>query len=188
MPCNSDYMMPSQNEIKELGDKCIGLKSVADAMVYNADVIRDIVLATGGDFSKLAVRDALELGRRVAEHDGLMSEGRKIANDISFQYAYYSSSSYHKSNADKVMAGYQRASVDFTRAHAAGKALIEEDVVPKSLIEDIENDQVKHRIEDVKRLIPIFTAKGDFKKVELLAKVDFTLPLEPQLGFSPDDF
>jgi len=187
MPCNSDYMMPSAKEIAALGEKSNQLKDIADEMVYAADVIRDIVLETKGDFNELKVREALELGRRVAQFDELTSKGDRISTEIRAEYAYGNSSNQQK-GANKVLAGYDRASLDFALAHKVGEALINEATITADLMEGIEQAQVKHRIEDVKRLIPIFTNKGDFKTVALLAKVDFTLPLEPQLGFSPDDF
>jgi hypothetical protein len=185
MPCNSDYMMPSQKELAALSDSLNELKTVADAMVYSADVIRDVILETLGKFEELTVREALELGRRVAEFDGLVTRGDNLVKEIKTEYAYNNDSRGQK-NGNKVIAAYESVRNDYSRAHLAGSALINEQPIPDGVLDGIEKDQEKHRIEDVKRLIPIFTARGDFETVAKLAGVNFTKPLEPQLGFSPD--
>ena len=185
MPCNSDYMMPSQKELNALSDGLNELKSVADAMVYSADVIRDVVLETHGEFDELTVREALELGRRIAEFDGLVERGDRLVSEIKKEYAYSNDSRGQKSG-NKVIAAYESVRNDYSRAHMAGSALINEQPLPPGVLDGIQKDQVVHRIEDVKRLIPIFTAKGDFAMVGKLAAVDFTKPLDAQLGFSPD--
>lgn len=52
----------------------------------------------------------------------------------------------------------------------------------------VEEAQVAHRREDLQRLRETFKAKGDFDRFESVVKADPTKPLEPQLGFGPDDF
>ena len=52
----------------------------------------------------------------------------------------------------------------------------------------IAETQKGHRKQDIQRLIHHFTAAGDLTMVAKLASVDLNRPLEPQLGFNPDDF
>ena len=48
--------------------------------------------------------------------------------------------------------------------------------------------QVKHRAEDISRLIKHFLGEEDFEMISKLSSVDFSKPLEPQLGFDPDEY
>jgi len=187
MPCNSDYMMPSQQEIKRLGEKSEALKDIADQMVYSADVIREIVLKTFGHFSNLDVATALELSRRVTSWEALSAKGDKLVDDIKNEYAYGNDSG-GKKRGNKVLAGYEASKQSFKVAVDGGSNLMNDVKLSPETYEKIENDQIHHRMEDVKRLIPIFSERGDFKTVVKLSQVDFTQELEPQLGFSPDDF
>jgi hypothetical protein len=60
--------------------------------------------------------------------------------------------------------------------------------LPKKLVAAISTSQIKHRREDLDRLEKTFIKN---KNTELLQKVwdaDPSKPLEPQLGFNPDDY
>lgn len=48
--------------------------------------------------------------------------------------------------------------------------------------------QILHRKEDVKRLRLTFTESGDDEMLAKTLNIDYTLPLEPQLGFDPDSY
>lgn len=50
------------------------------------------------------------------------------------------------------------------------------------------DDQVKHRKEDLMRVITYFANKKDLDTIKRVINVDLTKPLEPQLGFDPDDY
>lgn len=50
------------------------------------------------------------------------------------------------------------------------------------------DDQVKHRQEDLMRVIMYFAKKKDLDMIKRITNVDLTQPLEPQLGFNPDDY
>lgn len=49
-------------------------------------------------------------------------------------------------------------------------------------------DQIKHRKEDLARLKKTFTKMKDAERLGLVMLADPKEPLEPQLGFDPDDF
>lgn len=48
--------------------------------------------------------------------------------------------------------------------------------------------QVEHRREDIKRLGHVFVENGDWGRLRLVMEADPEQPLEPQLGFDPDEF
>lgn len=52
---------------------------------------------------------------------------------------------------------------------------------------EIQESQVAHRKEDIRRLIDHYNGRGDLEMVKKCIMVDFSQPLEPQLGFNPDD-
>jgi hypothetical protein len=55
-------------------------------------------------------------------------------------------------------------------------------------IEKIQRRQEKHRREDIKRLRVTFAEAGNEKMLAKTLNIDYTQPLEPQLGFNPDDY
>lgn len=48
--------------------------------------------------------------------------------------------------------------------------------------------QIKHRQEDIKRLMHTFVESGDVVRLKALLDVDPAQPLAPQLGYDPDEF
>lgn len=58
-----------------------------------------------------------------------------------------------------------------------------------SVIEAIlSGDQVEHRKEDLMRVIMYFAKRKDLDAIKRVIDVDLNKPLEPQLGFDPDDY
>jgi len=60
--------------------------------------------------------------------------------------------------------------------------------IPKELQASIRRAQTKHRKVDLARLEIVFTEKKDADKLEAVWEADPKKPLEPQLGFDPDEF
>lgn len=56
------------------------------------------------------------------------------------------------------------------------------------MIDDIRDTQVMHRLEDLKRLAHSLIDSGDIGRLRKVIDADPHEPLEPQLGFDPDDF
>lgn len=52
----------------------------------------------------------------------------------------------------------------------------------------VQKKQVSHREEDLRRLMKTFGVMGDRAKLQVVIVADPNLPLDPQLGFSPDDY
>lgn len=51
----------------------------------------------------------------------------------------------------------------------------------------MEKDQIKHRKDDIKRVVAGWKAAGEHEKAKQAQSVDVTKPLIPQLGYDPDD-
>lgn len=52
----------------------------------------------------------------------------------------------------------------------------------------VEETQIHHRKEDLARLKETFKANNDWDRFEAVVKASPLEPLEPQLGFDPDEF
>jgi hypothetical protein len=63
-----------------------------------------------------------------------------------------------------------------------------ERVLTKGDYEWIQTQQNEHREADLRRLMKVFGDNGDRQRLKKVLDADNTKPLEPQLGFSPDDF
>lgn len=61
-------------------------------------------------------------------------------------------------------------------------------VLPEPVVKKVSENQTKHRKEDLKRLKKTFIESEDATRLGLVILADPTKPLEPQLGFDPDDF
>ena len=55
-------------------------------------------------------------------------------------------------------------------------------------IEDVRAAQIRHRAEDIWRLRLTFAEAGDEDMLAKTLGIDYTKPLEEQLGFDPDDY
>lgn len=60
--------------------------------------------------------------------------------------------------------------------------------IPPASLSLIEKEQIAHRKEDLKRLEKTFKESKDAQRLGLVVLADPTKPLEPQLGFDPDEF
>ena len=58
----------------------------------------------------------------------------------------------------------------------------------KKIVGIVAFDQVKHRKEDLRRLKKTFIKSKDAERLGKVMLADPKLPLEPQLGFDPDEF
>jgi hypothetical protein len=58
----------------------------------------------------------------------------------------------------------------------------------KQTLKIVQADQIEHRKEDLKRLKKTFMKSKDAERLGKVMLADPKLPLEPQLGFDPDEF
>lgn len=177
MPCNSDYMNPSPKEIKRLSEKEGRLKGITDGIVSSSDMLREFALNKSIDNRSF---------RAIAKPfvDGayaVIKSGDALCDEIRGEYAF---NGYHTG----VLDAFKRASSEYESVIDIVAKILKGDKPPKELFDKIEKDQVEHRKGDISRLIKVFTDKGDFATVATLASVDFTKPLESQIGFDPDAY
>lgn len=179
MPCNSDYMNPTAGEKKALSTFEKKLNGVSDAMVVGADAMREIVLN-----NKKSIFDNLFISSvMLTAANAYILQGDRIVNEIKNSYAYRCGSK--ECGALDV---YARARAEYQEVLEVFVNFAEGKKVSVKSLNNIRKRQEEHRKEDIKRLIKVFADKGDFLTVTKLANADTTLPLEPQIGFNPDDF
>lgn len=181
MPCNSDYMMPTQSERLSLMRSETLLKNVLDTMTHDADVAREIVLAAEGYQKDLKVSDLGTLTEILASSSKLIADSKKYVEDIYRNYTFQT----EKKNSDMVNLA-NSVIPEYERAIQTVRDIISD--TKKVAIGKIKTDQVRHRKGDIQRLIIHFAKKNSFIMVEMLSKVDFNQPLEPQIGFDPDKY
>lgn len=180
MPCNSDYMEPTASEVRSLSEKAMAVKEVADQMVFAADVLRDVLIDSKGKLTKeKRAIHGFVLGKYLGEYDFVISHGAEVREAIKKEYAY-------RMGHDNVERVYIRARSEYEVVIELARRLVAGDKIYAKEYKDIEKTQIIHRKGDITRLIQVFARKQDFKMVAKLATVDFTLPLEPQIGFEPD--
>ena len=77
---------------------------------------------------------------------------------------------------------------DILRDVILGIAETNPELIPPKVFKKVEADQIKHRKEDLARLEKTFRASKDAERLGKVILADPKKPLEPQLGFNPDDF
>lgn len=182
MPCNTDYMYPTQREISSLHGIEVELKGVADKMVFATDVVRDIILDSKGKLLKRDEYKRKTVQAYVDSRASLEAEGATVRSSMSGEYAY--SNGYGKSTVE----AYTRALSEYQYVLDVAVRFLNNEKIYVKEIKNIEAQQVEHRKGDIQRLILVFADKKDFKMIKKLSSVDFTLPLAGQIGFDPDDY
>lgn len=175
-------MYPTAQEVDRLHGKELELKSLADKMVFAADVLRDILIETKGKKGALQSGQAVLVGKYTGESAGLLKDAEQALESVKREYAYQNGSGSSTENA------YLRARSEYEYVIQIVNRMLDGEKIYAAEYKDINKQQVEHRKGDIQRLIRVFADKKDFKMIAKLAQVDFNLPLEPQLGFNPDDF
>lgn len=181
MPCNTDYMYPTQSEITSLHTKELDLKTAADKMVFATDVVRDIILDSKGKLLKKDEYKKKTVESYLSSRAALEAEGEKTSTAMRQEYAYSQRSNSTGDVYKRALSEYQYVMDVAVRFIAGEKIYVKE-------IKNIETQQIEHRKGDIQRLILVFADKKDFKMIKKLSSVDFTLPLADQIGFDPDDY
>lgn len=172
MPCRSDYMEPSTQEQKAWTVWREDAQKVADALVYSSDVLREHILE--GNFDTFT--------RTEIPHIGQSERYREEVKVLQarFKNLYMPPALYDSYNNRLTLLLNDYIGLDVIVVSGAK--------VGKSILADITNDQIKHREDDLRRLMKTFADSGDRVRLKKVLDADNTKPLEPQLGFSPDDF
>ena len=170
MPCRSDYMDPTPGEHKATNAVNKDLKTLADQITFSSDVLREYILSGQGKILKhvnIPYRKAFDILAKkakdlyVAADHGLI----KHVDDLSQNYNWLNT---------------QVIELD------EGNALPSQ--VKDAMLAEVEKQQVEHRKADIARLVKVFAARQDYAALRVCIDADVTKPLDPQLGFSPDDF
>jgi hypothetical protein len=105
--------------------------------------------------------------------------------------SYYrgSSNSYsEKANAYKELADNLTHENDMLREAILKAAETNPELFKKNILDMVLADQIEHRKEDLKRLKKTFMKSKDAERLGKVMLANPKLPLEPQLGFDPDEF
>lgn len=181
MPCNSGYMEPNAREIEQARGRTATLRELLDKIAFLDDRLRDTILTTDTTnekwqtvlFNNPDVQEALFIDY----NDQIDAILEAIKGARPFHTAREIAA---EQIAERVRKEHQRVVAAVSRMVRKGTALTEKER------EAILIDQITHRAGDMQRLFEHFGKKRDIKTLTMLAKVDLTLPLEPQLGFDPD--
>ena len=170
MPCRSDYMEPTERE-KNRGNKIVtDLNTLADELTYANDVLREYLLGETKvrplGHVNLTDRFSSTLKRLKDQRGGLYAPA--IPRSLPGLF----------SHVKELLAEYQVLNAFVTRTR----------VIHVTDMDTIRERQNEHREADLSRLMKTFAASGDRLRLRAVLDADSTKPLEPQLGFSPDDF
>lgn len=171
MPCRSDYMEPTEREKKAWAVWREDAQSLADRLVYSTDVLREHILAGNSD----EVRPILS---HVDKSNYYRDEVKKLQDR--YKKLYLAPAKYDEYNKR-----LPNLLGDYT---AVDRIVVKGEKLEKDVLASIEKDQSVHREEDLRRLMKVFAESGDRQRLKKVLDADNTKPLEPQLGFSPDDF
>lgn len=181
MPCNSDYMEPTYEEIRQTDTQKRAVKDHLDYLTHQSDLMREDILGVIEKREKTLTYNYVQTKASTPTLDSLLD-------------TYYHGYAYQ--NSDSFDADFERLVDDVRKQYAfvisAGKALQENGTLPKKKVTDIATQQILHRFGDMIRVMGQYSAKSTFKPKEVAevlkyAQVDYTKPLIPQIGFDPDD-
>lgn len=182
MPCNSDYMEPTHNEIQESHTDKRRVKDYLDHLTHQSDLMREDILGV------------IEKRKKTLSHDYSKMRLRTRTLDERLR-TYHEGYAYRNSGVDRDP-DFERLVEDVREQYyfviRAGKALQKNGTLPKKTMTDIATQQVLHRFGDMIRVMGQYSAQSTFKPKEVAevlkyAQVDYTKPLIPQIGFDPDD-
>lgn len=134
----------------------------ANFYMHQADMLRELLLAENPNKTEV---------------ENFVLESSTAQQDLPYI------SAYGKSRADEDMINehYEQ----WARAMSVADAFLTRGRFGRKAIE---KDQIAHRKVDIQRLIKTFADQGKFDKIAPLLTVDFTKPLEPQIGYDPDKY
>lgn len=165
MPCNSDHMAPTQQEIKASNGVASQLKHLADELTHSCDVLREYILGN-------------------ADHTQVMKHVNRQAGRA-FEVLEKKSQGLYVRVDNGLLEHVESLVDEYTWLNAFATR---EAKVKPSDFDRISKDQYEHRKEDIARLIKTFANSGDIPRLRLVLDATANAPLAPQLGFDPDDF
>lgn len=160
MPCVSG---PSYITVYDYSKQNAEMLSLADELTHALDVVREAILAGG-----------------IIDGDGrLYKLINKLSDDeFSDPRKWVAERSAGSVPRDDVLCKYLDSLCDEASEYLSHDFDMDE----------VYTRQVAHRKEDIKRLRLKFIEDGDEDNLMKTIEIDYSEPLEPQLGFDPDDF
>lgn len=171
MPCRSDYMEPSPKEKQVANEGNVAFRALADRATYANDVLREYLI------------HSFQPG------DGYPTNFLKFVNlDLHSEWEALRKK-FHKNLYVKVDEGLVDHAKGLVEAyHWLNDIVVSGEPLTNPEKAKILGDQEEHREADLARLMKVFAASGDRKRLRAVLDADATRPLDPQLGFSPDAF
>lgn len=167
MPCRSDYMEPNDKERAAAASTRKAFESLGNRATHGADVLREYLLGQGTvdsilKYVNLPLEDEYILLRKYddASYVKVDAAFRAHLNVLVEDYIFY--------NDMVTVTGRDNLSSD--------------------QLDEVRQAQIKHREQDLSRLMKTFAEAGDRLRMRAVLHADSAFPLAPQLGFDPDDF
>lgn len=173
MPCRSDYMEPSQRELNRGNAIVTGLNELADELTHINDVFREFILGEVKSDRKVVMP-------LVNKYESFYQR----LNTLEQQHENL----YYLARSSKVPGLIEHVWELMEEYDGLNKFITKVQTLRVTDYEVIRERQIAHREADLSRLMRVFGANGDRKRLKLVLDADATKPLEPQLGFNADDF
>lgn len=163
MPCNSDYMLPTASEQAAVNEFNQKLKAFLDNLTHDLDRIREWIL------------------EGMPKNHALVAKATMDRRGYALDLVREHSRLYMPNPLPKELMRLADEHEEYRQKIASGKSFA---------TARIERRQIKHRKQDLDRLLKTFADGGINKKVliEKVLAADPAYPLESQLGFDPDFF
>ena len=190
MPCRVETYPISDSQMKDVNDVVNKGREIADSLTLVNDNLREHIISW----------DTSESARFINIGNYAVNNMQSMENEVSTvtrSLIYTDYASKYNDLMEEALNINKKLISDFNVL----KQIIESNRKPSDkVILIIEDMQVRHRQEDIDRLVDTFSekinddstfAEDKVKFRELLKKTinaDVSKPLEPQLGFNPDDW
>lgn len=167
MPCRSDYMEPTPRELEETRKLRERTQALADRAVYASDMLREYLLDNLSE-------------KEILEYVGHSYEMSQQLDDIATK---------NRGLYVKMPEGHWKQAYDeVSRYCVLDNFATRMEPPTKKQMQTIERQQIEHRKKDLARLLKVLGEAGDVERLRKVIDADPSKMLEPQLGFSPDDF
>lgn len=167
MPCRSDYMEPTDGELKQTKDVREKLEELGNRATYSNDVLREYLLGNKTE-------------REILKH-----VGQEYEFDGEFEKLTAKNSKLFVRVPEKTVQQVYGLLNEYSALNDLASRM---EPPTKKQLAIIERKQIAHRKADLARLLKTLGAAGDVEKLRKVLDADPLKPLEPQLGFSPDEY
>lgn len=168
MPCSSEHMEPTPNEMAQTKDLREEIEALSNSATADIDILREYVLGN--------VAAERILGRvNKPYHEKYLELRDRNAR------LYVKVKAETLAQANMLVTEYETVD-ELVHAKAGGKPIGAEQMTK------LEAEQIEHREQDLRRLMKTFAHSVDRERLKKVLEADNTKPLQAQLGFDPDEF